>query len=107
MNVYEKLRKNGIDLNETDITFIVKKYSIKEISIFGSSIRDDFKQNSDIDLLIEFMNSESISLFDIIDIQEYFEKLTKRKIDIVEPAGLKNPYRKSSILKNKVPLYVA
>jgi len=107
MNVYEKLHANGISLSENDVKSLVSKYNIKEISIFGSSIRDDFTLNSDIDLLIEFFNSENISLIDIIDIQEYFEKLTNRQIDIVEPAGLKNPYRKESILKTKEPLYVA
>jgi predicted nucleotidyltransferase len=107
MNVYEKLHKNGISLSINDIIDLVKKYDIKEIAIFGSSIRDDFNENSDIDLLIEFNNSENISLFDIIDIQDYFRSITKRQIDIVEPAGLKNPYRRDSILKNKEPLYVA
>jgi uncharacterized protein len=107
MNVYEKLHKNGISLTINDIEDLVKKYDIKEIAIFGSSIRDDFNENSDIDLLIEFNNSENISLFDIIDIQDYFRSITKRQIDIVEPSGLKNPYRRDSILRNKEPLYVA
>ena len=58
-------------------------------------------------MLIEFNDSKCISLIDLIDIQEYFEKITGRKIDIVETAGLINPYRREAILKNKVPLYVA
>ena len=107
MTVYDKLSANGISLVKADIESLVSKYNIKEISIFGSSIRDDFNDNSDIDLLIEFKNSENISLFDILDIQDYFCKLTNRKIDIVEPAGLKNPYRRESILRTKEILYVA
>jgi uncharacterized protein len=107
MTVYERLQHNGIILTQSDIFTLVKKYNIKEISIFGSSIRDDFTDKSDIDLLIEFNNSENISLSDIIDIQEYFSKITNRSIDIVEPAGLINPYRRESILKSKEPLYVA
>ena len=47
------------------------------------------------------------ALYDIIDIQEYFEKITKRAIDIVEPAGLCNPYRRAHILKTKEILYAA
>ena len=58
-------------------------------------------------MLIEFHHSEAISLYDIIDIQEYFEKITKRAIDIVEPAGLCNPYRQAHILKTKEILYAA
>ncbi len=107
MTVYDKLHANGISLERIDIENIVKRYDIKEISIFGSSIREDFNENSDIDLLIEFKNSENISLFDIIDIQDYFYNLTNRRIDIVEPSGLINPYRREAILSTKEPIYVA
>lgn len=54
METMEKLRKNGIFLNYDDIIAICKKYYINELSIFGSSIRDDFNQNSDIDILVSF-----------------------------------------------------
>lgn len=107
MTAFEKLRKNGIIISEEDIRKIVMKYQIKEIAVFGSSIRDDFDDDSDIDMLIEFHHSEAISLYDIIDIQEYFEKITKQAIDIVEPAELCNPYRRAHILKTKEILYAA
>lgn len=107
MNAFEKLSVNGIKISQADILNVVEKYNIKEISVFGSSIRNDFKPDSDIDLLIEFIDSSQISLFDLLDIQEYFEKITKRPIDVVEPAGLINPYRRESILKSKEILYVA
>ena len=107
MTALEKLQKNGINISLSDIKIIVDRYNIKELSIFGSSIRDDFKHDSDIDLLIEFNDSQNISLFDIIDIEEYFEKITNRQVDIVEPAGLKNPYRRETILKSKEVLYAA
>lgn len=107
MDAFEKLSINGIKISQADILKVVEKYNIKELSVFGSSIRNDFKPDSDIDLLIEFSDSSQISLFDLLDIQEYFEKLTKRPVDVVEPAGLKNPYRRESILKSREILYVA
>ncbi len=107
MDVYDKLLENGISLSQKDIEFIVSRYDIKELSIFGSSIRNDFNENSDIDLLIEFKNSNNISLFDLIEIQEYFEKITNRSVNLVEPEGLKNPYRREGILRSKETIYVA
>lgn len=104
---FEQLKQNGIFLSEQDVFPIIERYSILEFSIFGSVLRSDFNEQSDLDLLIEFKDNEKISLLDIIEIQEYFEKLTLRKVDIVEPASLKNPYRRNSILSSKVPLYVA
>lgn len=107
MTTIEKLKKNGINISKKNLKTIAEKYRIKEIAVFGSSIRNDFHADSDIDLLIEFYNSETISLYDLIDIQEYFEKITQRSIDIVEPAGLRNPYRRENILKTKEVLYAA
>ena len=93
MTVFEKLSNNGIDLTHKDLEYIISKYNVKEISVFGSSIRNDFTSESDVDFLIDFRNSEEISLFDILDIQDYLQNITKRNVDIVEPAGLVNPYR--------------
>jgi predicted nucleotidyltransferase len=107
MTAIEKLNNNGIALKYSDIEEVALKYKIKEISVFGSSITNYFNINSDIDLLIEFLDSESISLFDLMDIQEYFEKITKRSVDLVEPEGLKNPYRRKNILESREVLYVA
>ena len=97
---------NGIDLTHKDLEYIISKYNVKEISVFGSSIRNDFTSESDVDFLIDFRNSEEISLFDILDIQNYLQNITKRNVDIVEPAGLVNPYRKEAIMNSKEPLYV-
>lgn len=107
MTAYEKLSRNGIYISPEDIEKIAKKYNIITISVFGSSIRSDFSNSSDLDLLVEFAHSDQISLLDIIDIQDYFEKLTTRSVDIVEPGSLVNPYRKESILGTREPLYVA
>jgi len=91
MTAFGKLSNNGIHLTNKNLKYIISKYNIKEISVFGSSIRNDFTSESDIDFLIEFRNSDEISLFDI---QDYLQNITKRNIDIVEPAGLINPYKK-------------
>ena len=106
MTVFEKLSNNGIDLTHKDLEYIISKYNVKEISVFGSSIRNDFTSESDVDFLIDFRNSEEISLFDILDIQDYLQNITKRNVDIVETAGLVNPYRKEAIMNSKEPLYV-
>ena len=67
-----------------DVAYLVDRYNIKELSIFGSSIRNDFDIHSDIDFLIEFNN---LKIFlDLLDIQEYIERITKRSVDFVEPA---------------------
>jgi predicted nucleotidyltransferase len=107
MDTMEKLRKNGIFLNYNDIEKICKKYHINELSIFGSSIRNDFNADSDIDILVSFNNNSNINLFDIMNLEKEFSQLLKREIDIVEKEALKNPIRRERILLTREIIYAA
>jgi len=107
METIEKLQKNGIFLDYKDIIFLCKKYGINELSIFGSSIRDDFTQNSDVDILVSFGNKSEITLFDIMDLEDEFSQLLNREVDIVEKESLKNPIRRNRILSTREIIYAA
>ena len=107
METIEKLRKNGITLNYSDLVCLCKKYLITELSIFGSSIREDFNQNSDIDILVSFDYDSEITLFDIMELEKELSQLLNRKVDIVEKESLKNPIRKNRILSTREIIYAA
>jgi predicted nucleotidyltransferase len=107
MKTIEKLQKNGIFFDYNDIVPLCEKYGINELSIFGSSIRDDFTQNSDVDILVSFGNKAEITLFDIMDLENEFSQLLKREVDIVEKEALKNPIRKDKILSMREIIYAA
>jgi len=107
MEVIEKLKKNGILLNYNDIVLLCKRYSISELSIFGSSIREDFSKSSDVDILVSFDKNSEITLFDIMDLEKEFSQLLKREVDIVEKESLKNPIRKDKILSTREIIYAA
>lgn len=64
-----------------------KKFKIKEIGIFGSYVRNEQEENSDLDILIEFY--EPISFFTFIDIEEYLTELLGIKVDLVSKKALK------------------
>jgi predicted nucleotidyltransferase len=107
METMEKLQKNGIFLNYDEVVSVCNKYRITELSIFGSSIRDDFTQNSDIDILVSFDHCSEVTLFDIMQLENDFSKLVNRKVDIVEKESLKNPIRKNKILSTREIIYAA
>ena len=107
METIEKLKKNGIFLNYNDIVFLCEKYNINELSIFGSSVRGDFTENSDVDILVSFNKDSEITLFDIMDLEKEFSQLLKREVDIVEKESLKNPIRKNRILSTREIIYAA
>jgi predicted nucleotidyltransferase len=103
----EKLQKNGVFLNYSDVSRLCKKYCIIELSIFGSSIRDDFTQNSDVDILVSFEHNSKITLFDIMELEKEFSEILNKKVDIVEKESLKNPIRKNKILSTREIIYAA
>ena len=107
METMEKLRKNGVFLNYDDVVHLCKKYFINELSIFGSSIRDDFTKTSDVDILVSFNTNSRITLFDIMNLEKDFSLLLNRKVDVVEKEALKNPIRKEKILSNRGVIYAA
>jgi len=107
METLKKLQKNGIFLEYNDIVKICKKYFISELSIFGSSIRDDFTDKSDVDILVSFSLNSKITLFDIIELENEFKNILGREVDVVEKEALKNPIRKNKILESREIIYAA
>ena len=107
MEIIEKLQKNGVFLDFNDVIRLCKEYYIVELSIFGSSIRDDFTPNSDVDILVSFEHDAKITLFDIMELEKEFSQLLNKKVDIVEKESLKNPIRKNKILSTREIIYAA
>ena len=73
---------------------LLKKHKIKSAFLFGSAISDKFNDQSDIDLLINFIDySEPLEVGQSIwDLEDELEALTNRKIDLLTERSLKNPY---------------
>ena len=62
-------------------------FGVKEIGIFGSYVRGEQKNNSDLDILVEF--EEAPSLFKFIELEDYLKRLLKVKVDLVMKSALK------------------
>ena len=75
--------------------------------MFRSVLRDDFRPDSDIDVLISIDSKAHIGLFEIAQMQLELEKLFKRPVDLVEKEGLRNPYRRSEILSTAQVIFAA
>ncbi len=79
-----------------------KKYKIKEIGIFGSFVRNEQRERSDIDILIEF--KEVPDLLKFIEIERKLERVLGRKIDLIEKKSIK-PRLKKIILNEVVYIW--
>jgi len=78
--IKEILKKHEKELKE--------KYGIKEIGIFGSYLRGE-KEESDLDILVEFEHDAKISLLDFVELENYLSDLLGVKVDLVEKSALK------------------
>jgi len=77
------------------------EYNVKEIGIFGSYVRDEQKENSDLDILVDF--EKPIGLFKFMELEEYLSNLLNIKIDLVSRKALK-PFIGKYILEEVVYL---
>lgn len=80
---------------------VLKQADIKRAGLFGSFVRGEQKSTSDIDILVDLPNNAT--LIDLDGLKLDLEKVLKKKVDVVEYAGLK-PRIKDSILQQQVPL---
>lgn len=84
-----------------------RRWNVRELSLFGSALRDDFRVDSDVDVLVSFHPEAGWSLLDLVAMQEELEALVGRHVDLVEQEALRNPYRRAAILNSRRVLYAA
>jgi predicted nucleotidyltransferase len=101
------MQRKKFRLPRKKIAEFCKRWSITEFSLFGSVLREDFRPDSDIDVLVSIDPNAPISLFDIAQMQIELEKMFKRPVDLVEKESLRNPYRKREILKTAQVIYAS
>ena len=96
----------SIDQHIDYIKQLCAEYGVKALFAFGSVIKDELKNESDIDLLVDLETSDPLKYAD-----EYFalkfklEHLLRRQIDLLEVKEINNVYLKESIDKTKVLIY--
>lgn len=89
----------GIKEIKKKIIPILRRYGVKKAGIFGSVVRGEATQKSDIDILVEI--ERDISLLDFVRLQLEIEEVLGRKVDLGEYDTIK-PLIKDTILKEQV-----
>ena len=78
---------------------ILQQYGAKRVGLFGSCVREDLREDSDIDILVEI--EKDISLLDFVGIKLEIEEVLGREIDLVEYSTIK-PLLRDRILNEQV-----
>lgn len=89
----EPLREKIID--------ILRQNGVKRASFFGSIVRGEMTEDSDVDLLVEFEGRRS--LLDLAHLKNELEDAMERRVDLLTYKSL-NPLLKERILAEQVPI---
>lgn len=87
------------------ITAYCEAKHIQQLALFGSALRDDFTDNSDIDVLVQFMPGHTPGLA-FFTMQDELSELLGRPVDLHTPASL-SKYFRDEVLAEAEPIYVA
>jgi predicted nucleotidyltransferase len=85
-----------------------RRWQVAELSLFGSALREDFRPDSDVDLLVSFAPGVSWDFDEFLTMKEEMETLFGRTVDLVERRLVEtseNYIRRRHILSHMVPIY--
>lgn len=108
-DVIEATMKTALSLPQDKITAFCTNWQIAELSLFGSILRDDFRPDSDIDLLVTFSPEADWGLFDHVQMQHDLQEILGRDVDLVSKRAIENSenwIRRQEILSTAKVIYV-
>lgn len=97
----------NLNLDHALIRDFCHRWKIRELSLFGSALRDDFSPESDVDILVSFEPGTPLDIDQFLEMKEELEAQCGRPVDLVEEEALRNPWRKYEILRTREVLYAA
>ena len=105
MTVEERLR-----VSKETIAEFSRKWKITEFALFGSVLREDFRPDSDVDVLVTFSPDSDWDIEHLLDMREELEALFGRAVDLVEKRLVeesRNYIRRKHILSHMEAVYAA
>ena len=99
-----------VDLPYDRIGEFCRRWRVTELALFGSVLRDDFRADSDVDLLVSFAPDAGWTLLDHVEMEEELEGIFGRPVDLVSRRAVEaspNWIRRREILETAQPIYVA
>jgi len=97
----------NIPIPDGRIRDFCRKWKIAELSVFGSVLREDFRPDSDVDVLVTFAVDAQWTLYDWVDMIAELREIFGRDVDLLSSQSIRNPFRRHEILKTRETLYAA
>jgi predicted nucleotidyltransferase len=91
-----------IQVSETQLSEFCSRNHIRQLLVFGSALRDDFRPDSDVDLLVDFEPGAPVGFLALSRMQRELAALFQRPVDLVPKQGLKSAIREAVLASAEV-----
>ncbi len=82
-----------IPIDRNRIADFCRRHRIRKLALFGSVLREDFRPDSDVDVLVEFEPGTTAGFIRLAGIELELSQLLRRKVDVRTPAELSHYFR--------------
>ena len=97
---------NLLDKHIVDIKKLCSHYKVKELYAFGSVLTNEFNNESDVDLVVDFDPIDTALYADnYYDFKFSLQNILERPIDLLEEKAIKNPYFKQTLNQQRQLIY--
>ena len=106
----QSVREQKINLPQDQLADFCQRWRISELALFGSALRDDFRPDSDLDILVTFAPGANWSLLDHLRMERELVALLNRKIDLLTRRAVEQSHnwlRRQEILDTAEVVYGA
>ena len=93
-------------IDEAALSALSRRYEVKELALFGSAVRGEMREDSDVDFMVEFLPGARVGLIKFESLIEELQSLVGRSVDLVTKRGLK-PWIRPQVLKESRIIYAA
>lgn len=100
-----KLREE-INAKQAAVVALCRKYAVASLELFGSATGEDWRYESDLDFLVTFKPQPNGGLADrFLGLAEELEALFGRRVELITPRSIRNPYLRRSVEATRAPVY--
>lgn len=101
---------NRLIISRKKLEDFCTRWQVEQLSVFGSAVRDDFSEQSDVDLLVAFTETSDWGLFEHLQMKQELKELFDRNVDLITRRSLeqsRNILLRDEILNSARVLYSA
>lgn len=99
----------NIQLPQPELDLFCQKWKIAELYLFGSVLREDFRSDSDIDVMVSFEENAPWGLLEFVRMKRELQTLLGREVDLVTKNSIEDSHnwiRRQEILDTVQRVYV-